>query len=212
MALPFIMGVGKLDPHCTKILSLLMLERKKYRFNQLDRRLEELKLNMSRPTLIKHLKHLEEKELILREEKEKQFVTYRFNWERWQDADEHVKDRIIFEKFLQREIDEFRSKSVAEQIAYVNDNMALIFLMSLREGIVARVKPELEFMANINFIHFGNVLNRLTNMILDNVDEKGEKYTTECILNIDKTIEAYVKFLEADKKDFKPGFYRIKMD
>ena len=103
MSLPSIMGVQELDEYCTKLLSVFMLERRTYRFNELKRRLKDMGLKMSVPTLIHHLSHLTKKELVLRDEIEKQFVTYRFYWEKWENSDEFMRRRIFFEKMLQQE-------------------------------------------------------------------------------------------------------------
>lgn len=193
MALPLIMGVGELDPYCTKLMAVFTLERKAYRFNELKRHLANIGLKMTTPTLILHLDHLVKKELVLREEKGKQFVTYRFYWERWEDSDELMRRRIIFEKILQQEIDEFSSRPIIEQISYINNIAVLLFLMIIRESIVATAKPEKEFVANINMIHFGNIFNRARNMILNNVEKKGERYATQCLLTIDKLASLYVE-------------------
>ena len=117
----------------------------------------------------------------------------RFYWERWEDSDELMKNRIIFEKILQQEIDEFGSRPIIEQVSYVNNIAVLMFLMIIRESIVATAKPEKEFVANINMIHFGNIFNRARNMILDNVEKKGERYATQCLLTIDKLASLYIE-------------------
>jgi hypothetical protein len=146
---------------------------------------------MSVPTLIDHLEHLTKKQLVLREEKDRQFVTYRFYWEKWRDSDQLMKERIQLEKMLQQEMDEFSKRPVIEQVSYVHLITGLLFYQTLRESIVAKVKPETEFVAHINFIHFGNIFNRAQNMILDNVEKKGEEYAIECILTIDKLTSLY---------------------
>ena len=191
MSLPYAMGIGELDPYCTKLLAFFTLERETYRFNKLQRRLEGMSMKMTTPTLVLHLNHLIKKEVIVRDEKDKLNVTYRFNWEKWQDADQHMKDRIVFEKMLQKEMDEFSSRPVIEQVLYVHNTAVLVFYKSIRERILAKAKPETEFMANINFIHFANILDKAQDMLLNNVEKQGEKYTTECLLTIDRLTAQY---------------------
>jgi len=201
------MGVGELDEYCTKLLAVFILEARSFRFNKLKGYLDEMGLKMSTPTLIHHLKHLTEKQLVVRDEKERQHVTYRFYSEKWQDADELVKERIFMEKVLQQEMDKFGSRSVMDQVMYVNNIAVLLFLQTIRESLVAKVKPEKEFVVNINLIHFGNIFHRVRNMILENVDKKGEKYATECIIAIDKLIKLYVEDIQDPKRE--KGFYRV---
>lgn len=186
MALPYAMGIGELDPYCTKLLAFFTLERETYRFNELKRQLKGMSMEMTTPTLVLHLNHLIKKEVIVRDEKDKLNVTCRFNWEKWQDADQHMKDRIVFEKMLQKEMDEFSSRPVIEQILYVHNTAVLVFFKSIRERILAKAEPEKEFMANINFIHFANILDKAQDMLLDNVEKQGEKYATECLIIIDR--------------------------
>ena len=202
MSLPYAMGIGELDTYCTKLLAFFTLERETYRFNELQRRLKGMSMKMTTPTLVLHLNHLIKKEVIVRDEKDKLNVTYRFNWEKWQDADEHMRGRIIFEKMLKREMEAFSARPMMQQIAYVNLISVALFLMSLRENIVAKINPEKEFMANINFIHFGNIMNQTQDMILKNVDAKGERYATECLITIDRLLKHYVEGVQENRKDF----------
>ena len=57
-------------------------------------------------------------------------------------------------------------------------------------------------MANINFIHFGNIINQTKDMILNNIDKKGEKYATECLITIDRLLSHYFDGIKEDRKDF----------
>jgi hypothetical protein len=191
MALPRIMGVGELDEICAKLLSAFVIEDKSYRFSEFQEFLEIKGLEISEPTLILHLKHLVEKGVLIRSEKDKQFVTYRFDREKWQNATRLVRDRVLAEKALQQEMDEFSKTTVFEQISYVNVIAVTMFLVGLREQVLAKIKPEAEFVANINLNYFSNIINRAMNMILDNVDKKGDKYAVECLYTIDKLIKLY---------------------
>lgn len=77
-----------------------------------------------------------------------------------------------------------------------------MFLTSLREAIVAKVKPDKELMANINSIHFGNIMNQTQNMILKNVETKGERYATECTLTLDRLLKHYIEGIQETRKEF----------
>ena len=102
MSLPEIMGIGKVDLYCAKIVSIFLLEHKAYRFNELERKLENMKLKITAPTLKQHLRHLVEKKVLIRDELEKNFVAYSFNWKRWPNLDQLLKERIIGEKAFRK--------------------------------------------------------------------------------------------------------------
>lgn len=111
-------------------------------------------VEMTTPTLSLHLNHLVEKQVLVRDEKVKQFVSYRFNSEKWENADKEAKNRIIFEKMLKKEMEIFSARPMLQQVSYVNLTAVTMFYLGLREQIVAKVNPERQFMANINLIHF----------------------------------------------------------
>lgn len=178
MDLPHIMGIEGLDPYCTKLLSFFLIENETYRFNELKRRLKSMGVEMTTPTLIIHLNHLVEKKVLVRDEKEKQFISYHFNSEKWQNADREAKDRIIFEKMLKQEMEMFSERPIIQQISYVNMTAVTMFHLGLREQIVAKVKTNKQFMVNINMIHFSPILNQTMDMILNNINKKGKKYAT----------------------------------
>jgi hypothetical protein len=117
-----------------------------------------------------------------------------------------AKARIAFERLLQQEMEEFSSQPVMDQVMYVNNIAVLLFLQTIRESIVAKVKPEKEFVANINFIHFGNIFDRARIMILDNVDKKGQKYARQCIVTIDRLTKLYAEAMQDSKRE--KGFYK----
>jgi hypothetical protein len=121
----------------------------------------------------------------VRVELDKKFVTYRFNSEKYPNVEQLLKDRIFGEKAFQKELDGYRTRPVIEQILYVHSLAVQLFFFSLRNSIIAKIKPEEEFEAKMNEIHFGHVFFRTTQMILDNVKKLGEDYTLECLQQID---------------------------
>ena len=65
----------KLDDICIEILFTLQAY-KRLRFNELHRRLKMFGTDISKPTLIDHLKHLQEQKLISRKQEDFQNVSY----------------------------------------------------------------------------------------------------------------------------------------
>jgi DNA-binding HxlR family transcriptional regulator len=73
-----------LDEYCKKILAILLLLRRKIRFNELYRFLNQHGVKISKPTLSEHLKHLTKLKILVRQEEGIQKVTYRINSERFE--------------------------------------------------------------------------------------------------------------------------------
>ncbi|WGM88574.1 MAG: hypothetical protein NUK63_06520 [Candidatus Bathyarchaeum tardum] len=124
-----------LDDHCARIFSLLMASLNEFRFNELHRTLEQFGAKMSKPTLIQHLQHLQERGFIVRKEEEKQKVTYEVNWEKFdylKKSLEH-KQRIILNNKNQERFKELEPKEQLE---------TLCFILTLGEFL--RIKIELD--------------------------------------------------------------------
>ena len=65
---------------------------------------------------------------------------------------------------------------------------------SLRNSIVAKIKSGEEFEARMNAIHFGNIMGRVEEMILNNIEKLGEDYTLECLSVIDRLTYQYNEY------------------
>ena len=75
------MSEPELDDSCKIIVSFLLVHRDKIRFNRLHRTLNAFNFKISKPTLSKHLKHLLEKELIIRNIEGEQNISYNINYD-----------------------------------------------------------------------------------------------------------------------------------
>ena len=104
------------DEYCKKIFITLIIISKKVRFNELYKNLPKYGARMSKPTLVEHLNHLVKKEIIQREEKNEQNVSFTINWKRFQ----QVATKEMSEVLSRREKNEkrFKSKSLDEQVIY----------------------------------------------------------------------------------------------
>lgn len=65
-----------LDEYCKHIFTTLLLINKPLRFNELHRTLNQVGVKISKPTLAEHLKHLIKQNIVKREEKGKQNISY----------------------------------------------------------------------------------------------------------------------------------------
>lgn len=118
-------------------------------------------------------------------------MAYSFNWKRWPNLDQLLKERIRGEKAFQKELDEISKRPAQEQILYIHNQFVLLSFFSLRNSIVDKIRPDEEFQAGMNAIHFGNVMGRIEQMIMNNIDKLGEDYTVECLSIIDRLTYQY---------------------
>lgn len=111
------------DQYCPRIL--LVLDDKEVRFNTLFKLLHELGLKLSKPTLATHLKHLVDRGFVIREQKGKQHVTYRFNDAIPEYIPEMEKSKTKWTKWFQVEKEAFFDLSIEQQLRHVVRLMAI---------------------------------------------------------------------------------------
>jgi DNA-binding HxlR family transcriptional regulator len=126
------------DEYCPKVFAFLGMNPEKVRFNELHRDLTKNGVKMSTPTLIQHLNHLVEKGIILREEKDKQNVSYIVNWKEYMEVQDFKK---TMEKMSTNEKN-FKSDSLKNQVSYAYGMLTLGELFFTRMSILDIVEPE----------------------------------------------------------------------
>ena len=131
----------KLDDYCGKILLALIIIGKKIRFNYLYEFLAEGGIELAKPTLSKHLKHLAQEKLVVRKVEDVQNVTYEVNHKKFRDLEEDVKSTVEFRRSMAEEEQAFDSKSQDHQIDIVFENMMLRNLRQLKTNIELEVEP-----------------------------------------------------------------------
>jgi len=132
-----------LDNYCSKIFWFLFLNDKKCRFNELHKRLKGINFKVSKPTLIAHLGHLQEKGFIIRKQEDKQNVSYQVNLEKF----EHLRKSVgykqrIFTSNKNKEV--FQSLSPREQLGTLVDIMVLYAFHGVKNDISNVLEPENE--------------------------------------------------------------------
>lgn len=162
-----------LDQYCEKIFSLLMVARKKYRFNELHRTLETFGASMSTPTLIEHLTHLQKKGFITRKKEDKQNISYQVNWKKFQTLKESLEFRQQVNLDLQSE-KTFKSMPLDDQIVTITSIFALRDLLYLKLFVLDILEPHRKPEHRFSYIFMGQGLDRYKWWLLDTCKESKE--------------------------------------
>jgi DNA-binding HxlR family transcriptional regulator len=159
------------DEYCKKIFAVLGMDDEKVRFNELHRNLKLNGVKMSTPTLIQHLNHLVEKGIILREEKDKQNVSYIVNWKEYLEAQEFKK---TMEKMSISEKN-FKTDSLKNQVSYAYGMLTLGELFFTRMSILDIVEPEKKLQHHMSYNLVQLVSSVYYSWLVDTCKESEEK-------------------------------------
>jgi len=176
-----------LDDYCERIFALLLVSQSKFRFNELYRTLNIVGVKMSKPTLIQHLQHLQERGFIVRNEEEKQKVTYEVNWERFEYVKKSLEDKQIL--VINNENQErFKSMEPKEQL------LKLCFILSLGELLRIKVEldnilePDKEPEHRFSYIFMGKFLNVYLAWFQETLNASTKKDVEELMDTLEKGI------------------------
>lgn len=153
-------------------------------------------MNISKPTLSEHLKHLTKLEILVRQEEGIQKVTYRISFERLEKLDENSKriQEILTRHFQQEKM--YKSLPIGRKIDLFHTLMILQSLMLFKLEILSISNPEKEFEYSLSHYstvqHFGIIKNLLLNNIRDNPEEL-EQATKELADLNDRYMEIFFK-------------------
>lgn len=147
------MSIKELDSQCNKLLAVFIVSGKKWHFDEFHHELNKSSFKISKPTLSKHLKHLQKLKLITRKKEGKQQTSYDVNWE----VLKHIKTTV--ERDAIKRITEnkklFGSLPIDDQVMYLTNILSLRNLEELRLYIIDIMEPEYNFEHNVQyaFIH-----------------------------------------------------------
>jgi len=117
-----------------------MVTNRKFRFNELHKTLLAIGARMSKPTLIQHLAHLRKKGFIIRKKEDRQNVSYRVNWKKF----EHLKDVLDYKQRIDQNLKNektFKSNPLDEQVLAISSMLALGELLRLKFDVLAIIEP-----------------------------------------------------------------------
>jgi len=188
-----------LDEYCKKILSILLLLRKKTRFNELYRFLNQHGVKISKPTLSEKLKRLTKLEILVRQEEGTQKVTYRINFERFEKLDENSKrtQELVTRHYQQEKM--YKSLPVGRKIDLFHTITILQSLMLLKLEILSISHPDKKFEYSLSHYstvqHFGTIKTLLLDNIRDNPEE-----LEQAIKELEDLNNRYMKIFFKPKK------------
>lgn len=164
-----------LDETCKKIFSFLLVSDKRLRFNKLYATLNQIGLEMSKPTLIEHLNHLKKRKLVIRKREGKQNVTYEVNWKKLEHLAEALRTQQALKHLLENK-ENFKSFPIEEQVTYVHNILALRNLHRLKLEILDIIDPSKNFEHSIQYLFTNRFFQLFKTWLLENCHEN----KTEC--------------------------------
>lgn len=176
------------DEYCEKIFMALAIIGKT-RFNKLHQKLLELNAKMSKPTLIEHLNHLVEKEIIQRNQEDRQRVSYELNWKRlkqlrkFKETNQIAIDQVRYEK-------KFKSMNLYQRTAFTTAMLAIGELFYLELIILNTLEPENKLQNYYSYTLIRKLFNIYATWLLDSCKESKEN-SQKILRLIHKNIKAF---------------------
>jgi DNA-binding HxlR family transcriptional regulator len=131
----------ELDEYCIKIL-MILIDKKQIRFNELHRTMNKMKIEISKPTLSDHLKHLVAGGYVTRKVEGLQQVTYILNYEKVTKTKGYWKRlKRIAEDFRENK-QEFLSLPEEEQVKTVLGVLAVRKLQEIKMRVALELDPK----------------------------------------------------------------------
>jgi hypothetical protein len=179
------------DRYCEKILMTLMLSDEKIRFNKLYERLKNANANMSKPTLIQHLNHLIEEEIIQRHQEDKQKVSYEMNWKRFKELQKAKKlNQTALHQIKSEKI--FKSKSLFQQTIYTTAMVTIGELYYLKLNILDILEPENKLANHFSYSLIRRLFNLYATWLYESAKESKEN-SQKIIRSLDRNINTLEK-------------------
>lgn len=181
------------DSYCEKIFCFLVAYNSKIRFNQLYRTLDSLDTKITKPTLIKHLNHLQAKGFIIRKEEDKQNVTYQVNWKKF----EYLNEAIEFKELIRAKLKDekaFKSRSIEYQVSFVHGLLSMLQLYYLHLNIISIEEPKAKFINTLGALLIQRLYDNYRQWLLDTC-RQSEENIHKALNIIDKTREKYQNLL-----------------
>ena len=174
---------------------VLLSDVEKIRFNELHRKLNKYGAKMSKPTLIEHLNHLIEEEIILRKEEGKQKVSYIVNWNKFKQV---TKAKKMNEETIHRLKNEkrFKIKDIEQQTIYTTAMLTIGELFYLKLQVLNIIEPENKLYNYVSYTYIRRLYNLYATWLIDTC-KKSKENSKKVLKELDLMLKTYHEsFLE----------------
>lgn len=134
-----------MDDYCQRILLVMVESSDLYpsmRFNELHKRMNKMGFELSKPSLLDHLKHLTELKFLVRKEEGVQHVTYRLDKRKIGNAKKYVDQTKAIQRDAEKDREYLFSLDVKDQIRFVAGIVGLRKLCGIQAMVDFKLDPE----------------------------------------------------------------------
>jgi DNA-binding HxlR family transcriptional regulator len=182
------------DEYCNKIFITLVIIGEKTRFNELHRQLKRFKAKMSKPTLIQHLNHLIENDIIKRDTQDKQNVTYELNYDKLEQLQESEKRYARIIKITKKSEETFKSQKINDQVYAITAILTLESMLYLKLQLLDQMNPEKKLANSYTYTTISRRFRIYMNWLLDSCKDSKEK-TQTALRNLEQASDVIRKDL-----------------
>ena len=186
--------VPELDEYCLKILLYLASKEEKIRHNKLYRELRKHGLELSKPTLSVHLKHLYKEGLVIRKvDKKTLAVSYQVNFRKINKFKDSLRDAAKqYNEIVKKARKEFKAFPLDIQLGEIYRTMFWRSLGELKARIQSECDP-MNFEKRLEFLLWAGSSFRAFEYWLIEKCKKDEKFREKVLQAITEDMEKWVK-------------------
>jgi len=187
------LSIKELDEHCKELLVTFITSNKKWHFNDfLDKYGHpRTPLKFTKPTLSKHLDHLEELNLITKKKEGKQRIAYEANWRKLSYLQKTVESQNALKRITENQKN-FSSRPIEEQVIFLTNVLSLRDLEELKLQILDAMEPNKNFEHNVQYAFTHQFYDLFKTWFIENCYET----TNENKLIALKLVESNIKHFE----------------
>ena len=189
------MSKKPLDDICSDIANFLLVYPEKIRFNELHRALNNFNFKISKPTLSKHLKHLLEKEIIVKNIEGKQNISYNINYNRFRELSQFKEAQLALWRYHDEIIKNLDEKTLEEKIELMHNILILNGLFILKLEFLSIYKPETMLEQSIIFMFTMRMFLPYIGIFVNDLKERGETYKSEVSEKLNQLADYYINII-----------------
>jgi len=179
----------KLDDYCKKILISLIIIGEKKRFNHLHDFLLDRGVELSKPTLSQHLKHLTQEKIVIRKVEDVQNVSYEVNHKKFGELERDVQSTLKSRRLIAEADQIFNSSSLDDQMTTVLEKMILRNLRRLKTYVELELRPSKKWEKSLQLALLSNPIFRHHEGLLIAKCKEDREYGKKLLQKLDELIK-----------------------